>query len=56
MAIIDDTTLIMGSANWTKAAFTQNSENITFLYPLTDEQQIKLKAFWQTTLKEAKLN
>ncbi len=53
MAIIDNSMLIMGSANWTKAAFGQNSENITFLSPLTNEQQTKLKSFWETTIKEA---
>ncbi len=53
VAIIDDNLLIMGSANWTKAAFTQNSENICFLQGLTGEQQKKLSDFWATTLREA---
>jgi len=56
MAIIDDTCLVMGSANWTKAAFSQNSENISFLSPLTQDQQAKLKTFWNKTLQEAKLS
>ncbi len=53
MAIIDDSTLIMGSANWTKAAFSQNSENLAVLTNLTPEQQAKLEQFWQTTLAES---
>jgi phosphatidylserine/phosphatidylglycerophosphate/cardiolipin synthase-like enzyme len=53
MAIIDDKTLIMGSANWTRAAFTQNSENIVILQDLTPEQQSKLATFWQTTKHES---
>lgn len=53
VAIIDDTTLIMGSANWTKAAFGANDENILWLSPLTPQQQEKLRQFWQTTLLES---
>ena len=52
MAIIDDTTLIMGSANWTRAAFGQNSENLSFLTDLTSDQRAKLKSFWATTKLE----
>lgn len=53
MAIIDDNTLIMGSANWTRAAFGTNSENLCILSDLTSEQQTKLKQFWATTLQES---
>lgn len=53
VAIIDDTTLIMGSANWTKAAFGANDENILWLSPLTPQQQEKLRQFWRTTLLES---
>ncbi|MCE5294242.1 MAG: phospholipase D-like domain-containing protein [Chlamydiales bacterium] len=52
MAIIDNTTLIMGSANWTKAAFGSNSENICFLSDLSPDQQAKLESFWITTMRE----
>ncbi len=37
-AVIDRKTLILGSANWTKAAFEKNQDFILFLYPLTKEQ------------------
>lgn len=52
IAIIDDTTLIMGSANWTKAAFGTNSENICILTNLQPVQLDKLNRFWATTLQE----
>lgn len=52
VAIIDDSTLIMGSANWTRAAFSQNSENIAILRNLTPVQQKILALFWATTLQE----
>lgn len=53
MAIIDDTILIMGSANWTKAAFGTNSENLCILTDLQPDQLSKLNSFWATTLREA---
>jgi len=55
VAIIDEAMLLMGSANWTKAAFTANDENLLMLWPLTKEQQAKLQHFWQTTLRESQL-
>lgn len=33
-ALIDEDTLILGSANWTKAAFTKNKDFILILHPL----------------------
>lgn len=56
MAIIDDEILIMGSANWTKAAFSSNDENLCMLFPLTNEQKEKLQSFWNTTLRESALS
>lgn len=35
---IDDKTLVMGSANWTKAAFSANQDFFLILSPLTPEQ------------------
>jgi cardiolipin synthase len=46
-AIIDDTTLVMGSANWTKAAFTKNHDFLLFLSPLTKHQVIFLNKLWK---------
>ena len=45
-AIIDEKILIMGSANWTKAAFSRNHDFLFFLNPL-DAKQIKyLNQLW----------
>lgn len=52
--IIDDNILVNGSANWTKAAFTQNDDFFITLAPLTLEQQIKLKQMWEVILNESK--
>ncbi len=38
-ALIDDETLILGSANWTRAAFTKNREFLLFLSPLSRDQR-----------------
>lgn len=45
-AVIDDTILAMGSANWTKAAFSKNHDFLLFLYPLQKSQQQFLKKLW----------
>lgn len=37
-AFIDDTTFVIGSANWTKAAFQKNKDFILFISPLTKKQ------------------
>jgi cardiolipin synthase len=44
---IDDTTLVCGSANWTKAAFTQNDDCFIVLNKLNETQQKRLQALWQ---------
>ena len=53
-AIIDDNILVVGSANWTRAAFTANDDNICFVIGLTKEQREKLDELWTTTMNEAK--
>lgn len=50
---VDDTTLVNGSANWTKAAFNQNDECFIVLHNLLEEQQKKMKALWQVIQSEA---
>lgn len=52
LAIIDDEILITGSANWTKAAFFANDDNIFFIYPLTFEQKEKMLAVWKVISTE----
>lgn len=46
MAIIDNSTLILGSANWTKAAFKKNDECFLILYNLTEKQCAKIEVLW----------
>jgi len=53
---IDDQTLVMGSANWTKAAFYKNSDCILSLNHLTSEQKRFMTSLWhriETKTKEA---
>ncbi len=45
-AIIDDTTLVMGSANWTLAAFSKNHDFLFFLSPLSKKQSAFLTNLW----------
>lgn len=50
--IIDDTTLVNGSANWTKAAFTSNDDCFIVVSPLTVEQQRFLIKMWKLILAD----
>lgn len=52
--IIDNETLVNGSANWTKAAFTQNRDCFMILLNLTDPQQKKLETLWKAIIAESK--
>lgn len=45
--VIDDTILVLGSANWTKAAFTQNDDCFIVLYPLNTPQIKQLTEVWE---------
>lgn len=54
MALIDDTILILGSANWTKSAFTKNKDFFLYLEPLTAEQRGSIKKIFQHIKKHAK--
>lgn len=46
-AVIDGKTLVMGSANWTKAAFSKNSDFLFFLSPLREQQIRFLMGLWE---------
>lgn len=46
-ALIDEQTLITGSANWTASAFTKNSDCLLCLSPLTQEQKKILHTVWR---------
>lgn len=52
LLIIDDETLLNGSANWTKAAFTVNDDCFLILSPLNSSQRQTLHKMWE----EIKLN
>lgn len=48
MMIVDNETLVNGSANWTMAAFTKNRDCFLILSPLTAAQQEALNTLWTT--------
>ena len=50
--IIDNNTLLTGSANWTKAAFTKNDDCFLILPNLTEEQSSFLQNMWEGILKK----
>jgi phosphatidylserine/phosphatidylglycerophosphate/cardiolipin synthase-like enzyme len=52
-AIIDQDTFAMGSANWTKAAFTKNEEFLFILSSLTRSQKKYLDDLWEILELEA---
>ncbi|MBB64575.1 MAG: hypothetical protein CMO81_05880 [Waddliaceae bacterium] len=54
-AVIDDETLILGSANWTRAAFEKNAECFFVLSPLEERQKTCLDKLWKTTRLESVL-
>lgn len=45
---VDGHTLVNGSANWTKAAFTQNDDCFIVIHDLTEEQHAKMDALWSS--------
>jgi cardiolipin synthase len=46
-AVIDEEILVMGSANWTKAAFNKNYDFLLFLFPLEKKQLDFLNQLWE---------
>ncbi len=52
--LIDDATLLTGSANWTKAAFQKNNDCIVSLNPLTLDQRRSIKSIWRKIRSESK--
>jgi phosphatidylserine/phosphatidylglycerophosphate/cardiolipin synthase-like enzyme len=53
-AFIDNHTLILGSTNWTKAAFTKNHDCLLFLKELSSSQQSYLKRLWKITISDCR--
>jgi phosphatidylserine/phosphatidylglycerophosphate/cardiolipin synthase-like enzyme len=52
-ALIDEKTLILGSANWTQAAFTKNHDFLLFLYSLDKKQKQFLNHLWEIIIAES---
>jgi len=52
--VVDGETLVNGSANWTKAAFTQNDDCFIVLHNLTEEQRKTLENLWQVLRNESR--
>lgn len=44
--VIDSKTLVHGSANWTKAAFTKNDDCYMILHDLTERQKLFVESLW----------
>jgi cardiolipin synthase A/B len=51
--LIDNKTLICGSANWTKAAFKNNSDCFLILHNLDSKQKKFMKKLWKTIQLES---
>jgi phosphatidylserine/phosphatidylglycerophosphate/cardiolipin synthase-like enzyme len=47
MMVVDNHTLVIGSANWTKRAFKENDDCFLILTPLKEAQQKKLEGLWK---------
>jgi cardiolipin synthase A/B len=54
-AVIDEEILVMGSANWTKAAFSKNHDFLLFLFPLEEKQMRFLNHLWNIIETESVL-
>jgi phosphatidylserine/phosphatidylglycerophosphate/cardiolipin synthase-like enzyme len=52
---IDDKTLAAGSANWTKAAFTNNSDCLVILHNLNESQKKFMNLLWRRIETNAKI-
>jgi len=51
---IDNKTVILGSTNWTKAAFTKNRDLLLFLSDLSPSQSRYLRNLWSALVDESK--
>lgn len=47
MALVDERTLVNGSANWTLSAFNRNHDCFLVIEPLDDSQKQEISAVWQ---------
>lgn len=51
---IDDHILEIGSANWTKAAFSQNDDCFLIFHQLTEDQQNQMRKVWNAIQSDAR--
>lgn len=51
---IDGRTLVNGSANWTKAAFTKNDDCFIILQNLTEKQKTHMDRLWEVIASDSK--
>lgn len=54
--LIDDTILVNGSANWTKAAFTENDDCFVVIHKLNDSQKLLMKSLWEKVQEDCGLH
>ena len=52
-ALIDDSILILGSANWTYSAFYINDDDFIIIHDMTDSQKRYLEKLWKKIILEA---
>lgn len=50
---VDENILEVGSANWTKAAFTQNDDCFLILHELTEDQKNHMRRLWKVIKAES---
>lgn len=50
---VDGKTLVNGSANWTKAAFTKNDDCYIILHDLTEQQKQFMDTLWKTIVADS---
>jgi len=48
--IVDDTTLVNGSANWSRSSFSRNDESFLIINHLDSEQTTYLDEYWTDLL------
>lgn len=51
--LIDNCTLVNGSANWTMAAFNKNDDCFIVLHPLLESQQLLLNKTWRVIMQDS---
>ncbi|ETN71426.1 phospholipase D domain protein [Necator americanus] len=50
---VDDQTLVNGSANWTRAAFTKNDDCFIVLHDLNEQQKSVINSLWNNIYRQS---